>query len=260
MSVAVRVRYEDRARGRIAFVTVDRPEKLNSLSSEVMGAFTDLFHGLAADLHLRAVVLTGAGDRAFIGGANIDEMAKLSGPAEARAFITRVHGCCAAIRNVPAPVIARINGYCLGAGLEIAAACDLRICADTAVLGMPEVKLGLPSVVEAALLPTLVGWGRARWMLYTGETFGAAQALAWGLVEEVHSPGLLDAAVEDLLDKLTDAEPRAVQLQKALMQRWEELPMGAAIQAGVEAFEDAWTTDEPSKAMAAFLARRARPK
>jgi enoyl-CoA hydratase/carnithine racemase len=258
----VKVRYEDRDRGRVAFVTVDRPAKLNSLSSEVMGAFTDLFHGLAADLHLRAVVLTGAGDKAFIGGANIDEMAALSGPAEARAFINRVHGCCRAIRNVPAPVIARINGFCLGAGLEIAAACDLRIASDTAILGMPEVKLGLPSVVEAALLPSLVGWGRARRILYTGETFGAADALAWGLVEEVHAPALLDAAVEDLLDHLLDAEPRAVQLQKALMQRWEELPMSAAIQAGVEAFEDAWTTDEPSKAMAAFQARRrmARPK
>ncbi|MET0274455.1 MAG: enoyl-CoA hydratase [Phenylobacterium sp.] len=260
MSAPVKIRYEDRARGRIAFVTVDRPEKLNSLSSDVMGAFTDLFHGLAADLHLRAVVLTGAGDKAFIGGANIDEMAQLSGPVEARAFITRVHGCCAAIRRVPAPVIARINGYCLGAGLEIAAACDLRIACDSAILGMPEVKLGLPSVVEAALLPSLVGWGRARRMLYTGETFTAADALAWGLVEEVHSPGLLDAAVEDLIDKLMEAEPRAVQIQKALMQRWEELPMAAAIQAGVEAFEDAWTTDEPSKAMAAYQARRLRPK
>jgi len=121
---------------------------------------------------------------------------------------------------------------------------------------MPEVKLGLPSVVEAALLPQLIGWGRTRRILYTGETFAAAQALAWGLVEEVHAPELLDAAVEDLLDKLAEAEPRAVQLQKALMQRWEELPVSGAIQAGVDAFEDAWTTDEPATAMASHLARR----
>ncbi|MGH6911226.1 MAG: enoyl-CoA hydratase-related protein, partial [Phenylobacterium sp.] len=189
----VTVRYEDRARGRVAFVTIDNAKKLNSLTSQVMGQLSDLFHGLAADLGLRAIVLTGAGDKAFIGGANIDEMAALSGPAEAKAFISRVHGVCQAIRDTPVPVIAAINGWCLGAGLEIAAACDLRLCADNATLGMPEVKLGLPSVVEAALLPSLIGWGRTRRILMTGETFSAADALAWGLVEEAHPPDQLGA-------------------------------------------------------------------
>jgi enoyl-CoA hydratase/carnithine racemase len=222
-----------------------------------MAQLTDLFHGLAADLALRAVVLTGAGDKAFIGGANIDEMAELASPKAARAFILKVHGCCQAIRDTPVPVIAAINGWCLGAGLEVAAACDMRLCADTAVLGMPEVKLGLPSVVEAALLPALIGWGRTRRILMTGETFGAADALAWGLVEEVHPPALLFAAVEDLLDKLMQAEPRAVQIQKALIRAWEDLPVTGAIAAGVDAFEDAWTTDEPKAAMARFLAGRA---
>jgi len=157
-------------------------------------------------------------------------------------------------------VIAAINGWCLGAGLEIAAACDLRLCADTARFGMPEVKLGLPSVVEAALLPSLIGWGRTRRILMTGEAFGAADALAWGLVEEVHAPALLFAAVEDLLDKLLEAEPRAVQIQKALIRAWEDLPITQGIAAGVEAFEDAWTTDEPATAMARFLAAQAAVK
>jgi enoyl-CoA hydratase/carnithine racemase len=256
MTPHVTVRYEERGRGRVAWVCVNRPQKLNSLSADAMRAFADLFHGLAADLHLRAEVLSGVGDKAFIGGADITEMAVLSGPEEAKAFIELVHGCCRAIRATPAPVIGRINGWCLGAGLEVAAACDLRIAAAGAMFGMPEVKLGLPSVVEAALLPSLIGWGRARRILYTGETFSADKALAWGLVEEVHPPALLDAAIEDLLDHLIEAEPRAVQLQKALMQRWEELPMSEAIRAGVEAFEDAWTTSEPSQSMAAFLKRR----
>ena len=87
----------------------------------------------------------------------------------------------------------------------------------------------------------------------TGETFGAADALAWGLVEEVHPPALLFAAVEDLLDKLMEAEPRAVQIQKALIRAWEDLPLSQAIAAGVDAFEDAWTTDEPAQALARFL-------
>jgi enoyl-CoA hydratase/carnithine racemase len=252
----VTVRYDERERGRVAFVTIDNARKLNSLTSEVMGQVTDLFRGLGADLRLRAVILTGAGDKAFIGGANIDEMAALAGPAEAKAFIGRVHGICQAIRDTPVPVIAAINGWCLGAGLEIAAACDLRLAADTAVMGMPEVKLGLPSVVEAALLPSLIGWGRTRRILMTGETFSARDALAWGLVEEIHPPALLGAACEALLDKLLEAEPRAVQLQKALMQRWEELPMSQAIAAGIEAFEDAWATDEPSQSLARFLSAR----
>ena len=98
MTSYVTVRYEQHPRGRIAFVCLDNPKKLNTLSSEVMAQFTDLFHGLAADLALRAVVLTGAGDKAFIGGADIDEMAAVKSPAQGRAFIQRVHGCCKAIR------------------------------------------------------------------------------------------------------------------------------------------------------------------
>jgi enoyl-CoA hydratase/carnithine racemase len=253
----IQVRHETRERGRVAFVTIDNATKLNSLSSAVMGQFVDTFDRLGAEPDLRAVVLTGAGGKAFIGGANIDEMAALSGPAQARAFIERVHGCCRAVRDLPAPVIARIDGFCLGAGLEIAAACDLRLASAASVFGMPEVKLGLPSVVEAALLPALIGWGRTRRILYTGETFGADKALSWGLVEETHpSAAALDAGVEALLAGLLDAEPRAVALQKALIQRWEDLPVTAAIQAGVDAFEDAWTTDEPARALARFLADR----
>lgn len=252
----VAVRTETHPRGRVAHVVVDNPAKLNSLSSTVMGQFVDAFHGLAADPDLRAAVLSGAGDKAFIGGANIDEMAALDGPASAKAFILQVHGCCQAIRDLPVPVIAAVNGWCLGAGLEIAAACDMRLAAENAQFGMPEVKLGLPSVVEAALLPSLIGWGRTRRILMTGETFGAAQALAWGLVEEVCPPDRLGGAVEALLEALLAAEPRAVRIQKTLVQAWEELPASQAIAAGVDAFEDAWTTDEPRLSMARFLAER----
>jgi enoyl-CoA hydratase len=165
MTGYVTLHTEARARGRVAFVAIDNQRKLNSLSSEVMAEFVATFHGLAADPELRAVVLTGAGDKAFIGGANIDEMAAVTTPAEGRAFILKVHGCCQAVRDLPVPVIAAVNGFCLGAGLEVAAACDMRLAADTAIFGMPEVRLGIPSVVEAALLPGLIGWGRTRRIL-----------------------------------------------------------------------------------------------
>jgi enoyl-CoA hydratase/carnithine racemase len=121
---------------------------------------------------------------------------------------------------------------------------------------MPEVKLGLPSVVEAALLPSLVGFGRARWMLMTGETFTAEDACRWGLVEAVYPAEELDLAADALVTALLEPEPRAVRLQKALMQRWEELPMSQAIAAGVDAFEAAFRSDEPARAMAEFLAKR----
>ena len=252
----IQVRTEARAQGRVAVVSVDNPAKLNSLTAEVMDAFVEAFRELGKDDELRCAVLTGVGDKAFIGGANIDQMATLESPAAARAFIEKVHGCCQAVRDLPVPVIARINGYCLGAGLEIAAACDLRIASDHAVLGMPEVKLGLPSVVEAALLQSLVGWGRARWMLMTGETFTAEDAARWGLVEAAYPAEELDLAVEALIVALMDAEPLAVRAQKRLMKRWEELPMSGAIQAGVDAFEATFRSDAPSRAMGDFLARR----
>jgi len=252
----VTVRREDRPGGRVAYVTIDNAAKLNSLSSEVMAQFVEAFRNLSADPSLRAAVLSGAGGKAFIGGANIDEMAGIDGPEAGRAFILKVHACCQAVRDLPVPVIAAVDGWCLGAGLEVAAACDLRLCSDTARFGMPEVRLGIPSVVEAALLPSLIGWGRTRRVLMTGEIFGASEALAWGLVEEVYLQAALETAVDDLLDKLLEAEPRAVRLQKALIQRWEELPMAQAVAAGVDAFEDAWTTDEPKAAMARYLAER----
>ncbi len=158
---------------------------------------------LARDPDLRLAVLSGAGGRAFVGGADIDEIAALD-HASARSFITLVHRCCDACRRLPVPVIARIEGYALGAGLELAAACDLRVAGDNAVFGMPEVAIGIPSVVEAALLPRLVGEGRARRLLLTGETIGAAEALAWGLVDAVAAAGDLDAAV----DRFAAPDPR----------------------------------------------------
>ena len=194
----------------VATITLNRPEAMNALSIALRRALHDAVRRVDDDEAVRAVVLTGAGERAFVGGADIDEMAALDGPDAARAFILRVHRCCDAVRALPVPVIARIQGYCFGAGLELAASCDLRVAAEGAQLGMLEVRLGIPSVVEAALLPGLVGWGRAREILLLGESFPAAKALAWGLVEAVVPAAGLDAAVEAWLDQLLACAPGAV--------------------------------------------------
>jgi enoyl-CoA hydratase/carnithine racemase len=250
------VRIEEREPdARVAYVTINNARKLNTLNSALMADYVAAFEGLAHDEALRCVVLTGAGDRAFIGGADIDEMATIDATT-ARAFITRVHRCCHAPRELPVPVIARVQGYALGAGLEVAAACDLRVAAETAQFGMPEVKLGIPSVVEAALLPMLVGWGRTREMLLLGENFSAREAAAWGLVERVVPSAGLDAAVERSVSAILAAGPHAVRLQKKLIRAWEDLPLRAAVSAGIDAFAASFSTDEPQREMAKFLAAR----
>jgi enoyl-CoA hydratase/carnithine racemase len=241
--------------GLIGYITIDNEHKLNALNSAVMREFCGVCGELAHNPSLRAAVVTGAGNKAFVVGADIDEMSALDRES-ARAFITLLHRCCNALRELPVPVIARIQGYALGAGLELAAACDLRIASDTAVFGMPEVKLGIPSVIEAALLPTLVGWGRTRQMLLLGESFGATEPAAWGLVARVVHTDRLDDAVESCLQSILRAGARAVRLQKKLIQTWEDLPLRAAIEAGIDAFEAAWESDEPRLAMSHSQAER----
>jgi len=252
----VSARIADREDGaRVILLTIERPQKLNTLDPATIAALSDAARTLHDDPELRAVVLTGAGERAFIGGADLPTMAQLD-PAGAEAFITSLHRAIAAIRAIPVPVIARINGYCLGAGLEAAAACDLRVASDDAVLGMPEVKVGIPSVIEAALLPRLIGRGRTAQLLLLGESLGAAAALDIGLIEKVVPPAELDQAVEAWINAVMAAGPRAVRLQKALMRQWEELPLAAAIAAGIESFRASYGSDEPRRMMERFLTRR----
>jgi len=254
LQASVHVDIEPRAAGAVARVAIDNATRLNILGSALMAEFVAKVTALGGREDLRAVVLTGAGERAFIGGADIREMAQLDA-ARAREFITQLHRMCAVLRDLAVPVIARINGYALGAGLEVAAACDLRVAAASAVFGMPEVKVGIPSVIEAALLPSLIGWGRTRELLLLGESIDADTALRWGLVERVVPLDGLDAAVEACLAALLKAGPRATRLQKKLIRQWEELPVSGAIAAGIDAFAEAYATDEPSRLMRAFLDR-----
>ncbi len=256
----VSVKIEERGEGaRIATVTIDNQARLNCLSTPLIVALQAAFDDVGRDPAVRAVVLTGAGNRAFIGGADLNELGGLCADS-GRLFITRLHQACKAIRTCPAPVIARVNGFCLGAGLEIAASADMRIVAEGAVLGMPEVVMGLPSVVEAALLPGLIGWGKTREILLTGETFGACEAEAMGFAQKVAAPADLDAGVEHWLTLLLKATPLAVRGQKALMNRWQRVPVDEGIYAGIDALSDAYKTGEPQAAIAAFFAEKARHK
>ena len=243
----------------VARIVIDYQAKLNILNSDLILQLTAAVNSLASNEGLRVLILTGAGDRAFIGGADINEMAAMEKSA-AGGFISRLHDACVALRELPVPVIARINGYCLGAGLEIAASCDLRVAADHSTFGMPEVKVGIPSVIEAALLPRLIGWGKAAQLIFTGQTISASEALNCGLLQRVVPFQRLDQEVEDWTMAILEAGPRAVRLQKALMREWERLPLDQAIERGIESFVAAYETDEPRRMMQRFLADRRKPK
>ena len=258
--MAVGIVREARAEGGfVAHVTIDRAAKLNALDRALMAEIIEAMTALTDDPALRLAIVTGAGGRAFVGGADIDELAALNADT-ARGFITAVHVCCDAFRHLPVPAIARIDGYALGAGLELATACDFRIASDRSLFGMPEVRIGLPSVVEAALLPALIGPARTRKLLLTGNNIAAGEALAWGLVDEAVPADRLDAAVETLAAALLAAGPQAVRLQKSLILDWEDMHTTAAVDRGIDGFVEAFATDEPhrmtSAARAAMQARR----
>src|SRR6202008_4647750 len=202
----------DRDGRGVVRMTICNAGSLNILNSSVTDGVREGFEKLAGDRSIRAVILTGQSEKSMIGGADIKEMAKLE-QKSAEAFITRLRDLCEAIRRFPAPVIARLPGWCLGGGLEVAAACDIRVAAHDAKFGMPEVKVGIPSVIYAALLPRLIGFGRARWLVMTAENIDAPTALAWGLVDVVAPQGGLDAAVEQTIAALLACAPEALRAQ-----------------------------------------------
>lgn len=248
-------RIDDRGNtGRIAWLTINNPQRRNALGMAGKRAIAAAFAELARDERLRAVVITGAGEKSFIAGADIHEMKDLDA-AGAQVEHTLTHVANAAIRALPVPVIARINGWCLGFGMELAAACDLRVGVDTAKFGMPEVRVGIPSGMEAALLPRLIGWGKATELVYTGDIIDAQEAYRIGFLQAVAPAAELDARVERWLDSILRGGPRVMRLQKALLRDWEQLPLEEAILAGIRACVEARSTDEPRRMMEAFINR-----
>ncbi|BAM90470.1 enoyl-CoA hydratase [Bradyrhizobium oligotrophicum S58] len=239
----------------VARLTICNAGSLNILGSAAIVGIQAGLQSLAADDGIRALVLAGESEKSMIGGADIKEMATLE-QASAEAFISRLAGLCEAVRTFPAPVVARMPGWCLGGGLEVAAACDIRVAGHDAKFGMPEVRVGIPSVIHAALLPRLIGWGRTRWLLMTAETIDAPTALAWGLVDAVAAEGELDAAVEKVVASLLACGPEALRGQKALLRQWEDLPLKESIEVSIGAFGRSFLTDEPKRLMQHFIDRK----
>lgn len=248
-------RTESIAGGEVAHVNLRGDKSLNLVDGDSLRAMNDSLQALCARPGLRAVFLRGASEKAFIGGANLHVLGNLERDT-AEPFIRSIHDFCSTIRRAPVPIVAVLQGYCLGAGLEIAAACDMRIGDASVRCGMPEVRVGVPSVVEAALLPGLVGWGKARELMLRGHVIEAAECLRIGLLQHVVEGATLDALVTAISEDFVAAGPVAIAAQKALFLEWEEAPVSGAIERGVHALVRAYEGDEPARMAAAFFDRR----
>jgi len=242
----------------VATVTLMGEKSVNLMGRVLVGALANALDALRRDGALRLVVLTGPRGGSFQGGVNIAEMAGFDSNS-ARDFITLLHQACHGLRALPVPSIARVEGFCLGGGMEIAAACDLRIGTQASRFGMPEVQVGLPSVIEARLLPTLIGWGNTRELLYRGHIIDAAEAHRIGFLQKLVPDADIDEGLRPWIEDIVRAEPNAIRAQKRLLENWLETAPATGIQASVDAFGATFDTDAANRRLGAFL-DRPRPK
>lgn len=242
--------------GDLALVTVDRPEKLNALNAEVIAELGEVFEGLRGDDKVRGVLLTGAGDKAFVAGADIGELAKmdsLTGVEVSRSGqdVFRF------IERFPKPVLAAVGGYALGGGCELALACHMRVASDNARFGLPEVGLGIiPGYGGTIRLARLIGLGRAVELTLTGEMLDAARALEMGLVSSVHPRAELLDKAKELLRKVTKNGPVAVRMALESIYRAMDTSTQEALDFEASLFGLLSSTEDMKEGMSAFLEKR----
>lgn len=240
--------------GRVATVRLNRPEKLNALNSALVAELRAAFAGFADDRETAVIVLTSAG-RCFSAGADVQELRALT-EASGRAFITRLHEALALIRALPQVVIAALRGYCFGGAAELAAACDIRIAAESVRFGMPEIKVGLPSVIEAALFVPLIGLGRAADLVLSGDEWDAATAERAGLVTRVVPNADLNDAARRLAEQIAGYSGPALRQQKGLVRAWTGEAIDGAIAHSVDVFAETFQSPNPREALDALLEKR----
>src|SRR5581483_1473083 len=240
----------------IALLTIDRPGKLNALDRQTIGELEDVFERAKSDPEVRALILTGAGDKAFVAGADINELATLS-PLEAQAYAARGQAVFRKLERLGRPSVAAINGYALGGGLELALACTLRIATENARLGQPEVKLGiLPGYGGTQRLPRLIGRGLALELLLSGEPVDAAEAHRIGLVNFVVPQAELLNFCRERLRKMLDNAPLALSLVMQAVDVGLDSGLDEGLRFEAAAFGLASTTEDRREGMQAFLEKR----
>lgn len=242
--------------GHLALVTVNRPSKLNALDGATIDELTRVVLTLEHDDAVGAVILTGAGEKAFVAGADIGVLAR-QGVLDGKDNAVHGQSLTLCIEACTKPVIAAINGFALGGGLELALACDLRYAAKTAKLGLPEVSLGIiPGYGGTQRLPRLCGTGTALQLILTGDPVTADEALRVGLVNGVFEPGELLAGCKAVANKIVSRGPTALKLAKQAVRRGIHMPLGDGLQLEADLFGIASSTAEMKEGMAAFLEKR----
>ncbi|HWB96872.1 MAG TPA: enoyl-CoA hydratase-related protein [Bryobacteraceae bacterium] len=240
----------------IALLTIHRPEKLNALSPEILAELETAFHQAAATGEIRALILTGAGEKAFVAGADIQHLSRLT-PVEAQQYAAYGQKIFRILEQMPKPSVAAVNGYALGGGLELAMAATIRVASPNARLGQPEVKLGiLPGYGGTQRLPRLVGRGRALDLLLTGEPIDAAEAQRIGLVNYVVPQPELLAFCQGWLKKVLANGPIAVALAMQAVDTGLDASLEQGLQWEAAAFGLASATGDRDEGMRAFLEKR----
>ena len=243
-------------RGRVALVTMNRPEKRNALDGQMRCAFLGAMDRIRRDTTTRAVVITGAGDKAFIAGADISEFEGRSPVDQYR--VMRLPTVFDAIERCPKPVIAAVNGFCLGGGMELALACDIRLASANAKFGQPEVNLGIiPGGGGTQRLPRVIGLGRALRLILTGEMVTADEAAKYGLVEEVLPPEVLIDRAIAIGELIASKSPVAVAAAKEATRAAMSLPLDEGLRLETALFQLCFSSEDKAEGVHAFLEKRA---
>ncbi|HKY60358.1 MAG TPA: enoyl-CoA hydratase/isomerase family protein [Gemmatimonadota bacterium] len=238
----------------VTILTVDRPEKRNALNQAVRSAASRALAEAEADPAVRVVVFTGAGDQAFVAGADVSEFAGRTPTEQREAMRT---GLFDDVWNFPKPTIAMINGWCLGGGCELALACDLRIGADSAQMGQPEVRLGIiPGGGATQRLPRLVGYGKALQLVLTGEIIDAVSAYEIGLLDEIVPAVELRERTLEIARSMAEKSPVTLALAKRALRAAYEMPLSAGLAHERELFALAFATEDKEEGVRAFLEKR----
>ena len=242
-------------RDRVAIITINRPEKRNALNIQTRAEGAAILDELRNDDSIRVVIFTGAGDKAFIAGADIAEFAGRSALQQRAIMMER--GLFNAIDTFPKPVIAMVNGYCLGGGCELALACDIRIASDTASFGQPEINLGIiPGGGGTQRLPRLVGEGKAMEMILTGEIIKAEEAFRCGLVNQVVPADQLEARTMEVANRIAEKSPIALRLAKEAVKLASRSNLDEGLRREVDVFALCFSSEDKDEGVKAFLEKR----
>jgi enoyl-CoA hydratase len=242
--------------GPIATVTVNREKALNALNADVLKEIQECFTALSSDAEVRAVILTGAGDKAFVAGADIAAMSKMT-EADAVEFGKLGHAAMSAVDHCKKPVIAAVNGFCLGGGMELALSCDFIYASEKAKLGLPEVNLGLfPGWGGTQRLSRLAGKGVAKELIFSARVISAAEAKDFGIVNKVSAPENLMNEVRAVAAEISKKGPIAVQMAKQAVNEGFDLPLPHGLEKEKTMFPKCFTTEDLKEGLAAFLEKR----